>query len=130
MAAADNKAILHRYAEEIWNQGNLAVVDEVLAPNVVMQVPGAPEIRSREDFRTFVSQLRTSFPDMQWTVKDMVAEGDLVAIHWTFHGTHRREFLGLAPTGKVVTMTATNFYRLRGGQIEQAWGDMDLSGLQ
>lgn len=130
MAAAANKAILHRYAEEIWNQGNLAVVDEVIAPNVVMHVPGAPEIRSREDFRTFVSQLRTSFPDTQWTVKDMVAEGDFVAIHWTFRGTHRREFLGLAPTGKVVTMTATNFYRLRGGQIEQAWGDMDLSGLQ
>jgi steroid delta-isomerase-like uncharacterized protein len=130
MAAAENKAILRRYAEEIWNQGNLAVVDEVLAPNVVMQVPGAPAIRSREDFRTFVTQLRTGFPDMQWTVKDLVAEGDLVAIHWTFRGTHRREFLGLAPTGKVATMTATNFYRLRGGQIEQAWGDMDLSGLQ
>jgi steroid delta-isomerase-like uncharacterized protein len=129
MAAAENKAILHRYAEEIFNQGNLAVIDEIIAPNVVSRTSGA-DIHNRESFRTFVVQFRASFLDIRCTIEDMIAEGDLVAIHWTFCGTQRGEFLGIAPTGKTMTATGTNFYRLRDGQIEQTWGDWDLLGLQ
>ena len=55
MAAAENKAILQQYAEEIWNKGNLAVIDEIIAPNVVSRVSGA-EVRTREAFRTFALQ--------------------------------------------------------------------------
>jgi steroid delta-isomerase-like uncharacterized protein len=123
MATADNKAVLRRYAEEIFNQGKLAVIDEVIAPNVTMRISGAPEMRTREDFRTFASQFRASFPGMRFTIEDLVTEGDLVAVHWTFRGTHGGEYLGIAPTGKAVTITASVFYRLRNGQIEQAWGD-------
>ncbi|MGH7962458.1 MAG: ester cyclase [Candidatus Binatia bacterium] len=128
MTAADNKAVLRRYGEEVWNKGNLALFDELIAPNLVLRFPGVPE--TRDDFRAFVPQFRAAFPDLQLTIADLVAEGDLVAVHWTMRGTQRGVFQGIAPTGKAVTMTMTVFYRLRDGQIEQAWGDWDLLGVQ
>jgi steroid delta-isomerase-like uncharacterized protein len=129
--STDNKAVIRRHIEEIFNKGNAAAIDEFIAPTFVMRAvsPEFPELKGREGFKEFFTATRTGFPDSQWTVEDMVAEGDKVAAHWTFRGTHRGDYIGIAPTGKHVVVTVTTFYRIADGKIEEIWGDADALGL-
>ncbi len=99
MSTEDNKAIVRRVLEEMWSKGNVATVDELIAPNCVAHVdspPHAPvpaeEQFMLEGFKHFVSQWRTTFPDLQQTIELQVAQGDLLATHVTVRGTHQGEY--------------------------------------
>jgi len=73
--------------------------------------------------------VRGGFPDIQWTLEDMIAEGDKVAARFTMPGTHQGTFFGVPPTGKKIEVKAMNFYRLFGEQIVEEHGQPDLLGL-
>lgn len=73
--------------------------------------------------------LRTGFPDAYFILEDILAEREKVVCRWTSQGTHRGEYLGIAPTGKRVMWTATAIYRIAGGKIAEVWGDMDRLGM-
>ena len=73
--------------------------------------------------------MRAGFPDIQWALEEMVAEGDKVAARFTMRGTHRGTFFGVPPTGKTIAVQATNFYRLSGGQFVEEHGQPDMLGL-
>ncbi len=73
--------------------------------------------------------MRGGFPDIQWTLEEMVAEGDKVAVRFLMRGTHRGTFLGVPPSGKPIVVQAMNFYRLNGRQIVEERGQPDLLGL-
>ncbi len=119
MSTEDNKALVRRFFEEVYNKGNVAAVDELVAPNIVghfdfptnAPVPAEYQL-SLEDIKQVVSQFRTTFPDLQYTVELQVAEGDLVVSRAAARGTHTGEYRGLTykgipPTGKQVTWTET-----------------------
>ena len=128
----ENKAILRRVNEEVFTQGNLALVDELLSPNYLLHDPGIPggELRGTESFKQqWVSMFRTAFPDLQLSVEDQVAEGDRVATRYTARGTHRGELMGIAPTGKQVTITGITVDRISGGKIEEEWNNFDQLGV-
>jgi len=72
---------------------------------------------------------RNAFPDIRVTVEDLVAEGDRVVVRWSFCGTQRGEVLGVAPTGRRVTVTGMIFYRISEGGISEYWGSWDRMGL-
>jgi predicted ester cyclase len=143
MSTEENKAIARRLYVEVWNKGNVAAVDELIAPNYVdhfhypANVPVPAEYQlSLEQIKQFVSQFRTTFPDFQYTVELQVAEGDLVVTRLTARGMHTGEYRGLAykgipPTWKQVTWTYTSIVRIVGGKIVEQWsnGD-DLGRLQ
>ena len=129
MSTEENKAVLRRVAEEIFNKGDLAVVDEVIAPNYVYHGSGGQEYKSPEGFKQIVTMFRTAFPDLHMTVEDMVAEGDKVAQRITIRGTHKGELMGIAPTGKQVTDTGIIIVRFAGGKEVEAWGITDLLGM-
>jgi steroid delta-isomerase-like uncharacterized protein len=124
-----NKTILHRYGEEIWSQGNLAVANEIIAPTILVHIPGHPDVVDREGFKQTVRVFRTAFPDGRYSVEDMIADEDTVVVRWAFHGTHTGELMGIAPTGKQVKWTLTCFYRVTDGKVQRCWGDADNLGL-
>ena len=140
MSTENNKAIARRLYEEVWNTGNVAALEELIAPNIVLHfdypadIPGLAENQpGLEAIKHFVSQLRTTFPDYHFTVELQVAEGDLVVTHGTARGTHQGlywdlTFQGLAPTGKQVTWTETAIDRFVEGKIVENWINEDALG--
>lgn len=114
MSPEENKAIVRRYIEEIWNKKNYALSDEFIAPGCLINGNplGGPEGGNR-----WAMEWHTYFPDQQKTFEQIVAEGDLVAVHFTERGTHRAELYGVAPTGKRIAWRVLAIFQLAGGKI-------------
>jgi len=119
MSAEKNKATLRRIVEEVVNKGNLAIVPELIAPNYVSHT--TPEVKGPEGFKQNTTMLRTAFPDLHWTIENMVAEGDLVAHRFTMTGTFKSKYGDIAPTGKKLTLPAVILSRFEGGKEVEAW---------
>lgn len=120
MSAEENKAIEHRIVDEVLNKGNLAVTDEVVAPNYVFHFPWM-EVKGPEGCRQFATMMRIDFPDLHVTIDDIIGEGDMVAVRATVRGTHRGEFVGIAPTGKKVEIKEAVFIQFADGKTVEAW---------
>ena len=128
MSVEENKAILRRYVEEIWNQGKLAVIDELVAPTIIVHFPGF-DTKGLEEYRQSFTLFRTAFPDLHSTLEHVVAEGDMVATRWVNHATHKGIYMGIVPTDKQVSWTSSSIYRIVDGKIAESWSDMDSLGL-
>jgi SnoaL-like polyketide cyclase len=104
---------------EMNNRGNvteiLATVDELYAPNFVFHDPNIPipagGVRSREDYKQFGTGFLAALPG-QFTIEDLIAEGEKVVLRYTYRGTHQGQWRGVPPTGKSVTFTGTITYRI------------------
>jgi steroid delta-isomerase-like uncharacterized protein len=132
VSANENKATLRRVSEEVFNQGNLSVVDELFAPDYVLHDPGVPggELRGLEAFKEqWVSMFRTAFPDLRIVIEDQVAEGDKVASRYTGSGTHQGELRGFPPTNNRVEVTGTITSRFAEGKIVEEWNNFDRMGM-
>ena len=132
MSTETNKAVVRRFFEEVWNKGNLAVADEVLAPNVVLHIPGHPEddVVGLEAYKErVITYLRTAFPDLQSNIEEIIAEGNKVVVRWIWRATHQGEFWGVAPTGKQITYEGISILRLADGKIVDDRFQADLLGL-
>lgn len=126
-----NKSIIQRVVDELWNQGKLGLLDEVYHPDYKHIDPGNPLVTDLEGLRTYVGVLRTSFPDIHVDVDDMVAEGDSVAKLWTLHGTFKADFMGIPATNKLVSQSGITVYRMTGSKIRECvWGYDNLSLMQ
>jgi steroid delta-isomerase-like uncharacterized protein len=130
MSVAENKAILRRLYEEIHNKGNMAVADELIAADFVNHNVPSPEIPpGPEGVKQIFTMFRHAFPDFNVTVEDMVAEGDKVVARLTVRGTHKGEFMGIAPTGKQITISVIDIARIASGKIVERWGAEDNLGM-
>ena len=123
----DNKVLVRRYFAEVLNKGNLAAVEEFVAPTYIGHLPGAPDAKGPDDLKQRLTALRTAFPDLSETIEDMVAEGDKVVVRNTLRGTHRGDFMGIAPTGKEVTWTTIGILRIGNGKFQESWIISNLS---
>src|SRR5437868_1352263 len=113
MTTEQNKALIRRWVEEGWNKGNLAVVDEIYAPNVVQHDPNSPlPVNSSEALRQYVSGYRAAFPDLTFTIDDLIGEGDKVLWRFTSQGTHSGPLGPLPATGKHGTVTGMVLFRM------------------
>lgn len=129
MPAEENKAIARRYLEEAWIKGNLSILDELMAPNYARYLPGQDTPLDREGQKRRIAGFRAAMPDLDFLIEDMFAEGDRVGFRVKISGTHEGTFLGVAPTGKQLTVTAIDIARLENGKIVDHWGEMDMAGL-
>lgn len=126
----ENKALVRRGTEEVLNKGNVAAIDEFFAPNLVPYILLPPGMtRDREGYKQMVTAILTAFPDFHITVEVMVAEGDKVVARATTCGTHKGEFIGVAPTGKQATWTEIFIWRIEGGKVVEIWAEVDQLGL-
>ena len=125
-----NKEIVRRLIDGVWRDRNLALVDELVAQDYVGHDPTQPApIQGREGFKQFVGMYQSAFQDAAITIDDQVAEGDNVVTRWTGRGTHTGELMGIAPTGKEVTVSGITISRLAGGKIAEEWELMDALGM-
>jgi steroid delta-isomerase-like uncharacterized protein len=130
MSTEENKAIVRRVNDEVWSEGHLDVIDELIADDFVATVVGAPEqIRGPQGFREFVLMYRTAFPDLRITIDEQFAEGETVVTRWTAIGTNEGELMGMPATGKQATTAGININRISGGRLVEGWGLFDQLGL-
>jgi predicted ester cyclase len=118
MSAEENKALVRREQEELWNHsGNLDAAEELFAPDYI------------EAAKQEAADFRRGFPDVVSTIEDLIAEGDKVVARWRSRATHRGEYMGIPPTGKGVEFTGISVYRMEGGKIAESWVSEDQFGL-
>ena len=130
MKSSDNKQIAQRFMEECWNKGNLKAISEFVTANCRYHDPVFPHLTSGADnLRSHIENCRRGFPDMRTTIDDTIAEGNEVVHHWTITGTHRGQFLGLAPTNKKATISGTSIFRIQNSKIAEQWSDWNLMSL-
>lgn len=122
-----NKLLVRRYIEEMWNRGNLDAAAELLTPDYTRHMPDGALDAAGQKRR--IAGMREAFADLRMDIRQLVAEGDRVAVHLQMTGTHRAPFLGAAPSGRAVEMTAVDIVRVAGGRIAEHWGAADMLGL-
>ncbi len=125
----ENKAMVRHNYEQL-NERNLAVMYENFSADCVFHSAGGREMRGIEPLKQMITRLLRAFPDHHETIDDLVAEGDKVVARVRWTGTHRGEYLGVAPTGKQVTYTAITIYRIVGGKVVESWQEGDRLGLR
>ena len=128
MSFEENKALVRRFVEEFWNQGNTTAVDELMTADSAIVLPGRGQV-SKESFKAFALTLRSAFPDWHSTLEEMIAEDDRVGERWTGRGTHQGAFQGISPTGRQVTVPGFVFYRVISGKIAEFRGLFDGLGM-
>jgi predicted ester cyclase len=129
MSAEENKAIVRRYLDEAWTKRNVNIIDELMAPDYARYLPGQDKPLDREGQKQRIAGFLKAMPDMVFMVDDLFAEGDRVVFRVTIRGAHQGALMGIAPTGKQLTVTAIDIARLENGKIVDHWGQMDMLGL-
>src|SRR3954469_25808658 len=104
-----SKLVMKRFVEFI-NTASDQLAEELISPDAIFHVPGRPEpMRGPTGYLAIIGMMRGGFPDIQWTLEEMIAEGDMVAARFTMRGTHQGPFFGVPPTGKPIVVQAMNF---------------------
>lgn len=125
-----NKNLYLRLADEVLTKKNLAVVDELIATDFTEHAGGQPKRVGVEGFKAARLRRNAAFPDWKVTVDDIIAEGDKVVARATGQGTHRGEYMGIPPTGKVVKVSWIAIYRVANGKLAEHWQHIDELGLR
>lgn len=112
-----NELVIRRYFQELFNEGDLDLVDELLAPDYENHSPSPGLPPGREGVRVVVRALRTAFPDLAYTIEDLVVGESAVATRTTMRGTHRGELFGMPATGRAIEVAQMTIERLRDGRI-------------
>ena len=125
----ENKVLVRRAFEEVWHKGNLEVLDEIMAPDVIVHIapPGAPP--TGESVKQMTVAILNAFSERQADLEDLIAEGDKVVERWRFSGKHTGEFMGLPPTHKQVTFSGISIMRIVGGKVVEEWDQVDALGM-
>ena len=128
MSLEENKVIVNRSTEGLWNEGNMAVIDELYATDFIIHDPlqGDGDL---EYFKQYARGVLTGIPDLHIATDDLIAEGDQVVKRWTARGTHKGNFMGVPATGNRIEVTGIEIFRIAGGKIAEIWSNMDSLGL-
>ena len=125
MSIEENKATAIRIINEVWSEGNLDVIDELVADDYVYHTPIEGDIHGPEGLKQNVTLYRTALPDLWFTVEDVMAEGNKVVIRWSAGGTRKGELLGSPATGKQNTSTGITITRFMDGKAVEDWSNWD-----
>jgi steroid delta-isomerase-like uncharacterized protein len=114
---------------DTYNSHRLDAFDALFTEDCVL-VRNGVEARGREAIKRVLAKLYAAFPDIEYRIEDAIAAGNKMAIRWQAEGTHRGEYLGVAPTGSPISYAGITFYEMRGEQIARIWVSADLLSLQ
>jgi steroid delta-isomerase-like uncharacterized protein len=112
MSVVENRALVQRYLDEVWNKGIVDILDELYDPGFSGGgYGGIPELKAA------ITSYRSSFPDLHFTIEDTVAEDGRIAYRWIARGTHQADFAGIAATGNPITVTGITILSIVAGKI-------------
>ncbi|ELZ82581.1 hypothetical protein C453_15888 [Haloferax elongans ATCC BAA-1513] len=127
---AEKKDVVHRLHSEIWSEGDLDLVDEIVAADYVEHNPTVPhDARGPDDYKESVQMFRAAFPDLTLTEEDTIVEGDKVVSRVTLRGTHEGAFMGIEPTGVEVESEGIVINRIVDNQLVESWPLADMMGV-
>jgi steroid delta-isomerase-like uncharacterized protein len=131
MPVEENVQLMRRWFREVWNEGRIQTVYDLLAPDCVArgQRGAEAEIRSPEEFASFVREIRGAFPDIKLAVEDILGAEDKVVIRWSAEMTHNGDSLGIPATGKPVRSRGISIARIENGRIVEGWDSWDQLGM-
>src|SRR6266516_4589928 len=122
MSTTENKTLIRRLFNEGFNQGNLAVVDDLFHRDFVdRSTPDQPP--GTQGVKDYIAMVRTGFPDITITIEDLIAEEDKIVVRTTWRGTHQGEYESMIPTGKQVTRTMLQIFRILNGRLYEEWSE-------
>jgi len=122
MLQTSNEQLIKRYFEEVWNDGRLDVLNEIISPDYINHNPGvANPVPGPEGLKPIVVGIRKAFPDLKYVIENIVVSDTQVAVHTTMHGTHTGDFFGIAPTNKVITVSQMQIERIINNKIIEHW---------
>ena len=129
MSAEESKATMRQYFG-VFEQGNIDLLDELLAPDYINHSPATPDLPTGpEGVKAVVSMFRSAMPDLRVIIEDMIAEGEKVATYYTLEGTHEGELFGVSPTGQRLSNKSITVERVSGGKIREHWRVSDELGM-
>jgi steroid delta-isomerase-like uncharacterized protein len=129
--AEDLKELTRKYIDQVWNEGRLDLIDQLVAPGCVTHDPAAPggALTGPEGLKQLVSMYRSAFPDTKFELNDLIAEGDKAAARISASGTHKGALMGIAPTGKRVSISGIVITQFRDGKQVESWSSYDQLGM-
>jgi steroid delta-isomerase-like uncharacterized protein len=129
--STDSVRFVKTWFEEVWNKGRLSAIDEMLADGAVMHGLGeaGADASGPAGFKPFVERLRGAFSDIDINVEETIEQGDLIASRWVATMRHTGDDLGVAATGRNVTVTGMSIARLQDGKMVEGWNNWDMLSL-
>ena len=125
-----NKTVVRRLFDELWNKGNMQVADELIAPTYQHHDSSSPDFgKGPESEKKRVNLYRTAFHDLRLNIEDLYAEGETVVARWSCRGVHKGDLSGIAPTGKQFAITGITIARFSNGKIVEGFVNWDALGL-
>ncbi len=128
MSAAANKQLVQRYIQRVLNEGEINLLDSLVTPGYCRHA--APQALTLDEQKQRLAAVRAAFPDIHFSVDDLIAEGDRVVFRTTLRGTHSGPFLGVPPRGRTVAVEDIGILRLENGLIAEHWGGPNLHHLR
>ncbi len=126
----DNKAIIRRLYEEVWNKRKLEVISEIISPSHALHAPNiSGSSIGPEAYKRQLLLFLAGYSDLHFTIEDSIAENDKVVACWIFSGTHRGDFMGIPATNKKVCVDGMTVHHLAGGKIMDSYANWDALGM-
>jgi len=120
--ATTNAELIVKYFEQVWNRGNLDILDEIIAENYINHNPGTPNPNpGPEGLKPIVIGIREAFPDLKYTIENMIVTDNQVAVHTIMHGTHLGNFFGIPATNKIIKTCQMQIERIENNKIVEHW---------
>jgi steroid delta-isomerase-like uncharacterized protein len=129
MTTNENKIVIRTFIEDVINQGRLERADDIVIEDFAELDPLPGQEQGREGLKAVIGQMRSAFPDIRWTVDEMLAEGDKVFTRFTWSGTHQGPFLGIPATGRRITVKGMVIDRVESGRMADSRILMDTFGM-
>lgn len=129
MPPEENREVVRRAYEELWNERNVEVVDELATEDFLNHAAPPGRQRGRQGLKDVVRMFENAFPDFRYEVEDVISEGEKVAVRDVFVGTHQGDFMGIPATGNRVTMEAIHIFRFEVGRMAEHWVARDDLGM-
>ena len=130
MSHQELKAAVRRFFDEVWNRGNVEAAGDFLAPEFVAHNFLDVHIVGPREYGEAVTAYRAVFPDFHTTLEDVLVDGDRVVVRGTDRGTHRADFLGFPASGRELTTTWIEIFRVEGGKAVEGWLESDSARLR
>lgn len=126
----NKSSLVSRIADEMWNKGLINVGDEIMESDAKYHGPHMPNgTGTREEWKRAVAMYRAAFPACHVTYEELIETEDTVVGRWSAEGTHTGNLPGMAPTGKLISISGITIYRFNGDKISEAWEQLDMLGM-